>query len=141
VALSTLLPATPIFASTADVVRARELLVEAATAASGIHDGGIRAGVLDEIAAAQARAGDEMAALTTARSAGRSAWRSVAMGFAAGGNIPAALAAVSRCHLAGRGAASGRQLGRRITDRVGPLDQADPADHPCLRRLRGGIAG
>src|SRR5262245_31632150 len=71
-ALAAFTAATPSFASTADVARARELLVEATSVASGIDDIDLRRGVLREIAAAQARAGDTTAALTTAGSVGRS---------------------------------------------------------------------
>ncbi|PYN95379.1 MAG: hypothetical protein DMD91_24985 [Candidatus Rokuibacteriota bacterium] len=92
VALGVLTVATPAVGASEDVVRARQLLVEAAAMADRIDDDSIRAGLRRDIAGAQARAGDELAALTTA-SKGRE-WRAVAMGFAAGGNISAALAAV-----------------------------------------------
>src|SRR5262249_6283086 len=80
-ALGALTVATPAFAAPDDVARAREVLVEAATVASGTHDAG--SDVRSEIAAAQARAGDVKAAFTTAASTGRWVWRSVAIGFAA----------------------------------------------------------
>ena len=61
VALGVLTVATPAVGASEDVVRARQLLVEAAAMADRIDDDSIRAGLRRDIAGAQARAGDELA--------------------------------------------------------------------------------
>jgi tetratricopeptide (TPR) repeat protein len=84
-----------------DRARARQLLAEAAQAASRIVDAGPQAGVWVEIAGAQARAGDRAAAEALARRVGNPGWRAVADGLAAAGDVAHAVDAAGRIRPSG----------------------------------------